>query len=66
MSRNASVRLRQLVDEAVGPEYDTVFLRLDLVAASREGRCGCAVCATAVAERRAALVAALPALPAPP
>jgi len=60
MDRHASVELRRHVDHAVGPAYDRVFLRLDLLLASREGRCGCAVCSSQVAEQRARLVASLP------
>jgi hypothetical protein len=59
---HASIQLRRLVDAAVGSHYDTVFLRLDLLLASREGRCGCAVCAIAVAARREELAASLPPL----
>jgi len=62
MERHASVALRRHVDHAVGPSYDRVFLRLDLLLASREGRCDCAVCASRVAEQRARLVASLPPL----
>jgi hypothetical protein len=62
MDRHASVDLRRHVDRAVGPAYDRVFLRLDLLLASREGRCGCAVCSSRVAEQRAQLVSSLPPL----
>jgi hypothetical protein len=62
MDRHASVDLRRHVDRAVGPSYDRVFLRLDLLLASREGRCGCAVCSSRVAEQRERLVASLPPL----
>ena len=61
-NRDASIRLRRLVDEAVGPRYDGVFLRLDLLVTSREGRCGCLACAEVLARWRADLVAELPAL----
>ena len=60
MNRHASVALRRLVDEAVGPLYDPVFLRLDLLLTSREQRCGCHACAELSAARRADLVGALP------
>ena len=63
MNRDASVRLRHLVDEAVGVHYDQVFLRLDLLATTREGRCGCARCEETLVSRRADLLADLPALP---
>lgn len=66
MNRDASVRLRHLVDAAVGAHYDQVFLRLDLLATTREGRCGCVRCAATLAARRADLLADLPALPALP
>ncbi|PVZ09626.1 hypothetical protein [Actinomycetospora cinnamomea] len=62
MDRHASVDLRHHVDRAVGPGYDRVFLRLDLLMTSREGRCGCAGCASYVAEQRALLVSSLPPL----
>lgn len=61
MNRHASTRLRHLVDEAVGPHYDAVFLRLDVLATSPVGRCGCATCALEVARVRSAVLAALPA-----
>jgi hypothetical protein len=60
MNRHASVALRRKVDDAVGPGYDPVFLRLDLLLASREGRCSCGSCTSRVAERLDRLVAALP------
>lgn len=60
MNRHASVALRRLVDEAVGPSYDRVFLRLDLLLASREGRCGCSACHERAEVRRANLVGSLP------
>jgi hypothetical protein len=60
MNRHASVALRRLVDEAVGPVYDRVFLRLDLLLASREGRCGCGTCRERTEVRRADLVGTLP------
>lgn len=60
MNRHASIALRRKVDDAVGPAYDPVFLRLDLLLASREARCPCAACAAHVAERLDRLVASLP------
>ena len=48
--RAASTALRRLVDDAVGPGYDTPFLRLDLLLTGRESRCGCDAC-TARADR---------------
>ena len=63
MNRDASPRLRHLVDDAVGPGYDVLFVRLDLLVASREARCGCRRCVAAVARERSDLVAALPPLP---
>lgn len=60
MNRHASVALRRLVDQAVGPSYDRVFLRLDLLLASREGRCGCGACSERTEVRRANLVGSLP------
>lgn len=60
MNRYASVALRRLVDGAVGPAYDRVFLRLDLLLASREGRCGCGVCTARTAARCDDLVGSLP------
>lgn len=62
MDRHASVDLRRHVDQAVGPFYDRVFLRLDLLLASREGRCSCAVCSSRVADERVRLVRSLPPL----
>jgi hypothetical protein len=62
MERHASVALRRKVDDAVGPAYDPVFLRLDLLLASRHGRCGCAACSSRAAEERERLVARLPPL----
>ena len=62
MERHASVDLRRHVDQAVGPSYDRVFLRLDLLLTSREGRCSCAACSSWVADERARLVASLPPL----
>ncbi|MDD7941343.1 hypothetical protein PHK61_23260 [Actinomycetospora lutea] len=61
MNRHASVALRRKVDDAVGPAYDPVFLRLDLLLASREARCPCAACASHVAARLDRLVSCLPA-----
>ena len=60
MNRHASVALRRKVDDAVGPAYDQVFLRLDLLLASRHARCGCDACAARTVEEHARLVAALP------
>jgi hypothetical protein len=60
MNRHASVALRHKVDDAVGPAYDAVFLRLDLLLASREARCPCESCASRVAERLDRLMACLP------
>lgn len=60
MNRYASIRLRHLVDAAVGPRYEAVFLRLDVLAASPTGRCGCATCALEVARVRSAVLAGLP------
>lgn len=62
MNRYASVELRRLVDDAVGPRYDGVFLRLDVLRTSPEGRCSCSACRVLVAQRCDALVASLPAL----
>ena len=62
MNRHASVALRRLVDDAVGPAYDAVFLRLDLLLASREGQCGCDDCRARVADRCESFVASLPRL----
>lgn len=64
MNRHASTRLRRLVDEAVGRRYDAVFLRLDVLATSPVGRCGCVACALEVARVRASVLAALPVVPA--
>lgn len=60
MNRHASVALRRTVDDAVGPSYDRAFLRLDLLLASREGRCACAACSSWVAEECERLIIALP------
>ena len=62
MNRHASVVLRRKVDEAVGPGYDQVFLRLDLLLAGREARCPCASCSSRTAEARDRLLASLPPL----
>ena len=62
MNRHASLSLRRFVDTAVGAHYGTVFLRLDLLTASREARCGCDRCTDHVVQRRTALVASLPSL----
>ncbi|MDD7966280.1 hypothetical protein [Actinomycetospora lemnae] len=62
MNRHASVALRRKVDDAVGPAYDQVFLRLDLLLATREGRCGCDACVAKVAGWRDRLVGTLPPL----
>ncbi|HEY2223595.1 hypothetical protein [Actinomycetospora sp.] len=58
--RSASTALRRLVDDAVGPGYETPFLRLDLLLAGRESRCGCDGCAARVARVRAEILASLP------
>lgn len=57
MNRHASVRLRRVVDDAVGPHYDAVFTRLDRLT---EGRCRCASCHEQLLARCGALLAALP------
>ena len=62
VERYASVGLRRWIDEAVGPHYDALFLRLDLLVASREGRCGCRHCREVVDRRLAELVGSLPPL----
>jgi hypothetical protein len=62
MNRHASVVLRRKVDEAVGPGYDHVFLRLDLLLAGREARCPCAPCSSRTVEARERLLASLPPL----
>lgn len=58
--RSASTALRRLVDDAVGPGYDTPFLRLDLLLAGRESRCGCDDCAARVASVMGEILASLP------
>lgn len=58
--RSASVGLRRLVDDAVGPRYDTAFLRLDLILTGAEVRCGCVDCTLAVGRRRDEILASLP------
>ncbi len=58
--RSASTALRRLVDDAVGPRYDAPFLRLDLLLAGRESRCGCDDCTAAVDRVRAEILASLP------
>ncbi|GLZ46488.1 hypothetical protein Acsp06_26730 [Actinomycetospora sp. NBRC 106375] len=60
MNRHASVALRRKVDDAVGPAYDQTFLRLDLLLASRHGRCPCASCSSRVTEERRRLLGSLP------
>lgn len=60
MNRHASVVLRRLVDEAVGPAYDPLFLQLDLLLTGREGRCGCVPCRGHTADRCAELLRSLP------
>jgi hypothetical protein len=60
MNRHASVALRRKVDDAVGPAYDAVFLRLDLLLASRHARCSCDACTARTTEDLADLVDALP------
>ncbi|NMO90142.1 hypothetical protein [Actinomycetospora sp. TBRC 11914] len=58
--RSASAALRHLVDDAVGPGYDTPFLRLDLLLAGRQSRCGCDGCTAQVARVREEILASLP------
>ncbi len=58
--RSASTALRHLVDDAVGPGYHTPFLRLDLLLAGRESRCGCDDCADRVARVLGEILASLP------
>ena len=58
--RSASTALRALVDDAVGPHYDAHFLRLDLLLAGREARCGCDDCTAHVARVLTEIVASLP------
>ncbi|MDL5154743.1 hypothetical protein [Actinomycetospora termitidis] len=60
LDRSAATTLRHVVDAAVGPAYDTAFLRLDLLAISRVARCGCVDCALEVDRERAAILASLP------
>ena len=57
---SASVALRHTVDAAVGPAYDTAFLRLDLLLIGRAARCGCVDCALGVDRERALIVGSLP------
>jgi hypothetical protein len=59
-ARSASVALRRLVDDAVGPGWDTPFLRLDLLLAGRESRCGCEHCVAVVSRVRAEILASAP------
>ncbi|MEJ2870323.1 hypothetical protein WCD74_21315 [Actinomycetospora sp. OC33-EN08] len=56
----ASVALRHVVDAAVGPAYDTAFLRLDLVLIGRAARCGCVGCALEVDHDRRVILGSLP------
>jgi hypothetical protein len=58
--RSASVALRRRVDGAVGPRYDTAFLRLDLLLTRPEARCDCPDCLLAVDRERCAILASLP------
>lgn len=58
--RSASAALRRRVDDAVGPGYETPFLRLDLLLAGRESRCGCEECAAVVARVRGEILASIP------
>lgn len=58
--RSASTALRRLVDDAVGPGFDTPFLRLDLLLAGREARCGCDDCRALIDRVVAGIVASLP------
>jgi hypothetical protein len=58
--RAASTALRRRVDDAVGPGYETPFLRLDLLLAGREWRCGCDACATQVDRVLEEILASLP------
>ncbi|WP_018331673.1 hypothetical protein [Actinomycetospora chiangmaiensis] len=58
--RSASVALRRFVDDAVGPRYDTAFLRLDLLLTSPQARCDCPECLLDVDRRRGAILASLP------
>jgi hypothetical protein len=58
--RSASVELRRTVDAAVGPRYDTAFLRLDLLLTTPEARCDCPDCLIEVDRRRIAILASLP------
>jgi hypothetical protein len=58
--RSAPTALRALVDDAVGPRYDAPFLRLDLLLAGREARCGCDDCAAHVVRVLREIVASLP------
>jgi hypothetical protein len=60
--RCASTALRSFVDDAVGPGYDAPFLRLDLLLAGRESRCGCDRCAAAVTAVLDEILASLPRL----
>lgn len=59
-ARSASTALRLLVDDAVGTAYETPFLRLDLVLAARESRCGCEHCTAWVRGKVGEIVASLP------
>lgn len=58
--RSASVALRRLVDDAVGPGYDPAFLRLDLLLTAPESRCDCPYCLGEVDRRLGAILASLP------
>ena len=57
--RSASVALRRVVDAAIGPGYDTAFLRLDLLLTAPEARCDCPDCLLEVDRRRIAILASL-------
>ncbi|HEY2221043.1 hypothetical protein [Actinomycetospora sp.] len=58
--RSASTALRGFVDDAVGTVYDAPFLRLDLLLAGRQARCGCDECTAQVGRTVAEIVASLP------
>jgi hypothetical protein len=58
--RSASSALRRLVDDAVGAGYDAPFMRLDLLLAGRESRCGCDDCRALVGRVVTEIVASLP------
>jgi hypothetical protein len=58
--RSASSALRRLVDDAVGTGYDVPFMRLDLLLAGREARCGCDDCTAHVGRVVTEILASLP------